>query len=120
MDITQTGGLTVDVILTVTGAIVAAGDHDLVGIVGQRPIGVVQRQGSFRETNGATLLSTAEDHVLHLGAAEGLGALLAHDPQDRIGNIRFTGAVGTDNGSDVIAKANQSLVRERLESLYFQ
>jgi hypothetical protein len=65
-------------------------------------------------------LSAAKDHVFHLGTTEGLGALFAHDPKDSIGNIGFAGAIGANDGSDVIAKANQGFVREGLKALHFQ
>ena len=120
MNITQSRGLAVDIVFTVTAAVVSAGDHDLVGIIAQCPVRIIQGQSRFRKAHSRALLGTTEDHVLHLGAAEGLAALLAHDPKDRIGNIRFTGTVGADNGGDVIAKADQRLIRKGLKSLHFQ
>ena len=117
MDVPQAGGLLVDVIFAITGAVVAPGDHDLVGIVSQRPVRIVQGQSGFRKAHRRTLLGAAEDHVLHLGTAQGLAALLAHDPEDGIGNIRFTGAVGADDGSDVIAEPDQRFIREGLKAL---
>ena len=87
MDITQAGRLLIDVVLRVTGAVVTAGDHHLVGIIRKRPVGIVQRQSGFGEANGRPLLGAAEDHVFHFGTAEGLGALFAHDPEDRVGDI---------------------------------
>ena len=77
-------------------------------------------QGGFGKAHGGTLLGASEDHVLHLCAPEGFGALLAHDPEDGIGNIGFTRAVGANDGGDVIAKADQGLVREGLKALQFQ
>ena len=120
VDVPQTGGLLVDIVFAVPGAVVAPGDHHLVGVVGQRPVGIVQRQGCLGEANGGSLLGTAEDHVLHFGAPEGFGALLAHDPQNGVGNIRFPGAVGADDGGNVIAEPDQRLVREGLKALQFQ
>ena len=120
MDVLQAGGLLVDIKFTVAGAVVPAGDHDLVGIIGQRPVGVVQSQGGLGKAHGLALLGAAEDDILHLGAPEGLAALLAHDPEDGVRDIRFAGAVGTDDGGDVIAKADQGLIREGLKALYFQ
>ena len=117
MDVLQAGGLAVDVILAVAGAVVAPGDHDLVGIVGQGPVFIVQGQGGLRKAQCVALLGAAEDDVLHFRAAQCLAALLAHDPENGIGNIRFAGAVGTDDGGDVIAKADQRLIRKGLEAL---
>ena len=120
MDITQTGRLAVYVILTVTAAVIATGDHNLVCIVRQRAVCIIQGQGGFRKTHGSTLLSAAKDHVLHLGATKSLCALLTHDPQDSIRNIRFTGTVGTHDGGDIITEADQCFIREGLKALYFQ
>ena len=120
VDVPQAGGLLVDVVFTVPGAVVAPGDHHLVGVVGQRPVGVVQRQGRLGEANGGALLGAAEDHIFHFSAPEGFGALFAHDPQNGVGNIRFSGAVGADDGGNVVAEPDQRLVREGLKALQFQ
>ena len=120
VDVPQAGGLLIDVIFAVAGAVVAPGDHHLVGVVGQRPVGVVQRQGRLGEAHGGALLGAAEDHVFHFGTPEGFGALFAHDPQNGVGNIRFSGAVGADDGSNVVAEPDQRLVREGLKALQFQ
>ena len=83
-------------------------------------LGVIQNQGDLRIARLLPLQGAAEDHVLHLAAPEGLGGLLTHDPADGVGDIRFAAAVGTDDGGDVLSKAENGLVREGLESLYFQ
>ena len=87
MDVPKPGRLLVDIELTVTAAVEPAGHHHFVCVIGQRTVRVVQRQRSFGKAYRRTLLGSAEDHVLHFGAAQGLGALLTHDPQDGIGNI---------------------------------
>ena len=117
VDVLQAGGLLVDIKFRIAGAVVPAGDHHLIGVVGQGPVPVVQGQGSLREAHGGTLLGAAEDHVFHLGTTEGLVALLAHNPEDGVGNIGFAGAVGTHDGGNIVAKADQRLVREGLEAL---
>ena len=117
MDIPQAGRLLIDVKFTVTAAVEPAGNHNLVRIIGKRPVGIVQGQGCFRKTHGTSLLGTAEDHIFHLGTAKGLGTLLAHNPENRIGNVGFTGAVGAHNGSDIIAEADQCFVRKGLKTL---
>ena len=117
MDVLQPGGLAIDIIFAVPGAIVAPGDHDLVGVIQKRPVAVVQGQCGLRKAHGPPLLGAAEDHVLHLGTPKGPGALFAHDPDDGIGNIGFPGAVGTHDGGDIVAEADDRLVREGLEAL---
>ena len=120
MDISQSGGLAIDIKFRISGAVIPAGDHDLIGIVGQSPVRVVQGQCSLCKAHCLTLLGATEDHVFHLGTTEGLVALLAHDPQNCVGNIRFTGAVGTNDGGDIVAEADQRLIREGLKALHFQ
>ena len=87
VDVLEPGGLFVDIVFAITAAIIAAGDHHLVGIIGKRPIGVVQNQGCLGKSHGTSLLGSAEDDILHLGTPEGFGALLAQNPQNGIGNI---------------------------------
>ena len=120
MDIPKPGGLLVDIVFTVPGAVKPPGDHHLVGIVRQSPVGIVQSQGGLREAHSAALLGAAKDHILHFRAPEGLGALLAHDPENGIGDVGLAGAVGAHNGGDVIAEADQGSVRKGLEALQFQ
>ena len=120
VDVLQPGGLAVDIVLAVSGAVVPAGNHHLVCVVGQRPVGIVQGQGGFRKAHGAALLGSPENHVLHLGAPEGLAALLSQHPQYGIGDIGFSGAVGAYDGGDIVSETNQGLVREGLEALDFQ
>ena len=120
MDIPEPGGLLVDVIFAVAAAVKTAGDHDLIRIIGKGPVGIVQGQGGLRKAHGGPLLGAAEDHVLHFGTPEGLGALLAHDPENGVGNIGFAGAIGANDGSDIIAEPDQRFIRKGLESLQFQ
>ena len=120
MDILQTGGLFVDIEFAVPGAVKPPGHHHFIRIIGQSTVGVVQRQGCLRKAHRRTLLGTAEDHILHFGSPEGLGTLLTHDPQNSIGNVGLSGAVGADDGRNVRTEANQGLVRKGLESLQFQ
>ena len=120
MDVPQPGRLLVDVKLAVPGAVVPPGDHHLIGVIGKGPVRVVQGEGRLRKAHRRPLLGAAEDHVLHLGPPQGLGALLPHDPEDGIGNIGFATAVGTYNGRNVAAELNRRLIRERLKALNFQ
>ena len=120
VDVPQPGRLLVDVKLAVPGAVVPPGDHHLIGVIGKGPVRVVQGEGRLRKAHRRPLLGAAEDHVLHLGPPQGLGALLPHDPEDGIGNIGFATAVGTYNGRNVAAELNRRLIRERLKALNFQ
>ncbi len=57
-----------------------------------------------------------EDHVLHPVAAEGLGALLAERPPERVRDVRFAAAVGADDGGDPGKDAHLGAIREGLEA----
>ena len=120
VNVPKAGGLTVDIVFPIAGAIIAAGHHHLIGIIGKGPVPVVQGQGRLREAQLGALGGAAEDHILHFRAPEGLGALFAHYPQNGIGNIGFSGAVGTHNGRNIVAKADHRLIREGLKALQFQ
>ena len=117
---TQAGELTVDIVLTLAGAEVAAGDHDLGCLDPQAAVSVVQHQRRLRIADGRTLGRAAEDHVLHLCAAQRLGTLLAEYPADRVGNIRFSAAVRADDCRAVAAELQNRLIREGLKALNFQ
>ena len=120
VDILQADRLAVDGILALSAAVIATGKHDLRAFGGEDVGGVIQDQRDLGKAKGAAFFGAAEDHVLHLAAAQSLAALLAHDPEDRVGNIRFAGAVWPHDGSDVFFKADPGLVREGLEALDLQ
>ena len=76
--------LAVNVILTFTAAVVAAGQHQFAALCGEDPCRVVQDQRNLGIAHRRPDFGTAEDNVLHLVAAERAGALLTHDPENRI------------------------------------
>ena len=119
--VTQADGLAVDVIFTFTAAVIAAGHGDFALLHGgEDMLRVVDDQGDLCEAHLIALFRAAEDHVLHLGAAEALGALFAHDPADSVGNVGFTGAVGAHDGGDILTEIQDRLVRKGLEALDLQ
>ena len=120
VDIPQAGKLAVDIIFTLAGTEVAAGDHDLRCLDAQAAVGIIEHQRRFRVADGRTLGRAAEDHVLHLCAAQRLGALFAEYPADRVGNIRFSAAVRADDCRAVAAELQNRLIREGLKALNFQ
>ena len=87
VDVAQADTLPVDVVFALAGAVIPAGDHQLVGVVAQLAVGIVEHQRRFRKAHGAALLGPAEDDVLHFLPAQRTGILLAHDPADGVGNI---------------------------------
>ena len=84
VNIAQTRGLFVDIVLALAGAVVPAGDHDLRRLHRERPVLIVQNERRFRVADCRALQRTAENDVLHLCSAQRLGALLAHDPADGV------------------------------------
>ena len=120
VDVLQADRFPVDVIFALPAAIIAAGQHDL-GAVGVKNMGrVVDDQRDLGKAQGIALLGAAKDHVLHFGAAQRLASLLAHDPQDGVGNIGLSGAVGSNDSGDIFFKCEPGLVREGLETLDLQ
>ena len=61
-----------------------------------------------------------EDDVGHLLAAQTLGALLAEHPLDGVDDVRFAGAVGTDDHRDAGRKLEPRLVGKALEAGEFE
>jgi hypothetical protein len=65
-------------------------------------------------------IAAVEDHVLHLFAAQALGALLAKHPGDGVGDVALATAVGPDDGGDTLVKGQLGAVGEGLEAGDFQ
>ena len=57
-----------------------------------------------------------EDDVLHLAAAQALGALLAHDPGEGVDDVGLARAVGPDDAGDARLEAQRRRGREGLEA----
>ena len=117
VNVAQARGLAVDVVFALAGAIVAPGDADLGRFDAQRAVLIIQHQRRLGKADRRALLRAAEDHVLHLDAAQRARALLAQHPADRIGDIGFAAAVRTDDRRDVAAELQNGFVRERFEAL---
>ena len=120
IDVLQPHLLPVDIVLALAAAVILAGKHDFAAVRIKNTGGVVDNQADLGIAQGPPLLGAAEDHVLHLAAPEGLGALFAHDPKDGVGDIGLAGAVGPHNGGDILFKGETGLIREGLETLYLQ
>ena len=66
------------------------------------------------------VLAPREDQVLHLLAAQLLGALLAEHPADGVGDVALAAAVGADDGVDPGAEMHLGAVEEGLESVQLE
>ena len=119
-DVPQAHGLAVEIVFALAAAVIAPGDGDLRRVVVKQSGGVVQHQAHLGKAHGGALLRAAEHHVLHLAAPQRPAALLPHDPQQRVGDIRFSAPVGADNGGDVPLKAQHRLIGKGLEALDLQ
>ena len=120
VNVTQADGLPVDIVFAFTGTIIPAGDHQLVRVVSDGAVGIIQNKRRLREADLRTLFRTAENDILHFLTAQRAGALLSHDPTDRVGDIRFSAAVRSDDRGNIMPKADDRPIRKRLEALNFQ
>jgi len=99
------------------GAVEPAGDLDLAVLAELRRHArhVCERQGHLCEAEGLAGLTAAEDHVLHLIAAEVLGALLTQHPAYGIGDVALAAAVGAHDGGDAGLEVERGLLEEGLK-----
>jgi hypothetical protein len=78
----------------------AAHDLDLVLIVeaaGRQTVGIVDDQRDLGEMPRGPRGGTGKDHILHLAAAHGGGAVFAHHPAHRLQQVRLAAAIGSDH-----------------------
>ena len=109
--------LFVEEILALARAVIPARDHDLGKLRAENVRRVVQQQGYLGKADRAAPGRAAEDHVLHLCAAQRPRGLLPQNPPDGIRNIRFSRAVRTDDRRNAAEKFDLGAIRERLEAL---
>ena len=119
-DVAQAAGRLVDVVFALTAAVDAAGDHHLGEVHCQRVVLVVEDEGHLAVAKPLALLRAVEDDILHLAAAQRLGALLAQHPAHGVRQIRLAAAVGADDARDALVKLHDGPVRKRLEAVDFQ
>ena len=110
----------VDVVFALAASIHAPGDDHFGIIHAQRMILVVKDERHFAIAHAFALLRAVEDDVLHLAAAQCLGALFAEHPAHRVGQIGFAAAVRPDNAGDAFVKDDDRAFRERLKAVNFQ
>ena len=117
MDILEADGGFVDQVLGLARAIIAAGDRYVVAAVGQTAVGVVDGQGDLGIALALAAVGAVENNVLHLGTAQGLGALFAQHPADRVADIGLAGAVGADDGGDALVEGQFCFIGKGFEPL---
>jgi hypothetical protein len=100
LDVEQPDLVAVDLVLALPGAVHAAGDRHLGVVDRQRAVGVVDGERHLGPAERRAAGGAGEDDVLHLAAAQALGALLAEDPGDGVDDVGLARAVGADDGGD--------------------
>ena len=93
LHIQQPADAAVDRILARAVAEERAADRHLGVVDRKRAVAVVDRQLHLGATERAARRGAGEDDVLHLAAAEGLRALLAHHPGEGVDDVRLARAV---------------------------
>ena len=120
IDIPQAAGTAVDVVLTLSGAVVPPGHRHLLLLQVQQVLAVVQHQRHLCKPQALALGGAVKDDILHLVAPEGTGGLLPHHPPNGVGNIGFSRSVGAYNHGDIGAKGQHRLLRKGLKPLNLQ
>ena len=116
LDVQQPAARTVDGVFGAAGAEQGAGDGDFAVLDGEGAVGIVDRQRDVRTAQRRPAGGARENNVFHLSAAEGLGALFAHDPGQGVDHIGLARAVGADHGGDAWFEFEGRRRCERLES----
>ena len=115
LDVHQAARARVDEVLALARAIHAAGDSHLVKVDGKHMVRVVEHQRDLGHTHRFTRRRARKDDIFHGLAAQLLGALLTQDPQNRVGYVRFSRAVGTDDDGQARLKRHMGAVGKRLK-----
>ena len=116
LDVEQAAGLAVDRVLGAAVAEHGPRDRDLGVVDRQRAVGVVDGEDDLGAAQRRAAGGAGEDDVLHLAAAQRLGALLAHDPGEGVDDVGLAGAVGPDDAGDARLEAQGGRRREGLEA----
>ena len=113
----EAGAVAVDLVLGGPVAEHPAGQGDLGVVDRQGPVGVVQGERDLGAAERLLPGGAGEDDVLHLPAAQGLGAVLTHDPRQRVHDVGLARAVGADDAADAGLELQGRRRREGLEAL---
>lgn len=115
LDVEEAAGVAVDLVLAAAVAEHDPRDGDLGVLDGQGPVGVVDGQRHLGPAEGRAAGGAGEDDVLHLAAAQRLGALFAHDPAERVDDVGLARAVRADDTGDAGLEPERGRRGERLE-----
>ena len=104
IDVTQTAGTAVDIVFTFARTVIPTCDCNFDLLHREDVCGVIDHQCYLSKLHTFTLSRAVKDNILHLGATQRAGRLLAHYPTNGICNIGFSGAVRPDDRSNIGAK----------------
>ena len=94
----------------------AAGDGHFLDGLSAASGQAAQAEAHFGSRAGLARIAAAENDVLHLVAAQALGALLAKHPRDGVGDVALAAAVGADDGGDALVEGKLRAIGEGFES----
>ena len=115
VDVTQAAGSAIEEIIAFAGATQSSRYHHFAERNVERTIVILEMQRDFSDVHGAPRGRSLEDHLFHLRAAQGPGALLAEYPAHGIGDVGFSAAVGAHYRGDTGLEHHFDAVSERLE-----
>ena len=116
LDVEQTAGNAVDLILAVAGTEQASGDRDLFELDRDQPGRVVERQRHLGAPERFHLRGAGEDDVVHLLRADRARSLCAKDPGDRVDDVRLAASIRADDNGHPRLEIEPGRRRERLET----
>ena len=117
-DVGEAAAGAVEAVDALAGAVERALDRDLGELARGASFGVVDHDLDLGGPAPADALAAGGDHVLHRGAADRPGALLAERPEHGVGDVRLAGAVGADDHADAGRELQPRPFGERLEPLH--
>ncbi len=115
LDVQQPAGVAVERVLAAAVAEHRAGDGHFGVLDRQGAVGVVDGEADLGPAERGAPAGTGEDDILHLAAAQRLGALLAHHPGERVDDVGLAGAVRPDHAGDAGLEAQGGGGGEGLE-----
>ncbi len=116
LDVEQAAGVAVDLVLAAAVTEHDPGNGDFGVFDGQCAVGIVDGERDLGPAQRGPAGGAGEDDVFHLSAAQGFGALFAHDPGQRVHDIRLAGTVGAHDAGDAGFEAQRRGGGEGLEA----
>ena len=117
LDVLQSARLAVERVLALPVAVHATHDLDLVKFAAELLLAIGQEQRNLAQLRRLPGVGPLEDDVLHLAAAQRLGALFAQHPADGIGNVRLAASVRAHDRGDPRFEPESGRVREAFKAM---